>query len=49
LLIRPLFDFRKLGPFGSNKKLLHFFDRSALHFGNRVQINLRCDLRRCMA
>ena len=42
LLIRPLFDFRKLGPFGSNKKLLHFFVRSALLFRNRVQINLPC-------
>jgi hypothetical protein len=49
LLIWPLRDFRNLGPFGSNKKLLHFFDRLALLFRNRVQINLPCDFRRCVA
>jgi hypothetical protein len=47
--VGSLRDFRNLGPLGSDKKLLHFFDRSALHFRNRVQINLPCDLRRCVA
>jgi hypothetical protein len=49
LLVGPLSDFRNLGPFGSNKKLLYFFDRSALVFRNRVQINLPCDFRRRVA
>ena len=44
-LVGLLRDFRNLGPFGSNKKLLHFFNRFALLFRNRVQINLPCDFR----
>jgi hypothetical protein len=38
-----------LGPFGSNKKFLHSFHRSALLRRDRVQIDLPCDLRRRVA
>ena len=49
ILIWPLLRSWNLGPFGPNKKLFHFFDRYALFFPNRVQVNLPCDFRRCMA
>ena len=45
-LILPLRDFRNLGPFGSNQKLLRSLDRLALLRWNRLQINLSRDLRR---
>ncbi len=45
LLIWPLLGSRNLGPFGSNKKLLDFFNRFALLFRNRMQIDLPCDFR----